>query len=1239
MGIISTDQNLLTKLKGFWSGKDIYINLTDKIIVLKPDMSLEEVICMITDYVDANIERWIRPLIENMVKSPTNCKGRKPDYGLSFVFTSKNNPLIEDPEWYSPNTHSLVPTRVIEHYQAKRWGNDKIVEKLTKIWLSEYRANPSMGFNDHTPSEALWAMVNWKELPHKDFFDFLVDTWMVANIDTTPARFGLNTLAQTKSGAAIIREKLPATEKAMFSRFFPTRFEQVRSSYVYKHLCRLTRIGRELIMFLVMKDLCLLPYEGYLPHAKNMDQIGMGEFIFGRPLLSDAFTKYTTPNVTRLAAASTMRSIDDFPSEFVKHIPLSKHTGYATTYKKVLKLHAIENNCREYPYADLIKTNNVEYNAYHPGWIAAQGYSKDWVDFVNMYWQLNKSGDERKASVVRHWLRWAAGIRRIASPLDVKPEHLRNPFMDSEEITYFEYLRDLEIIEEKRSVTWSGVAWIYKVVANASKLPGSPFYGKEVYNPFEGLENPFVKEGSGSFKTERPRMPDTLVEMMVEILLEPDENGVPTYKWVQEATRVFDTVHVPSPDDPTKTISVWCPSTANCLATTLLTPIRGHQSRWLDQGLMDEYIFDLHSGQMTKNDHPLAQWRYANGKNHREQYGRFSGVLQAEYDFEADTYETIIWVSTNKTRMWDPDKQRGYPLPWPTGEELIKSDDEAVRAAGRWINRAYQVLKFQLEWMQRYDPNPQPVGLEHSLYDRKRTNTNPEYLKQYPWFTPLFRNLSDPAKGERDGHQVNIYLPVSKSKIEALFGLVAAETEKRLKEKYGRDICLTRVASKRRLCLYKVHDLRVRGISHLLELGVPLKVIQHLVGHSAVAMTFGYAKYRTPWIKEQLIKAAKNRKLDVGEFDRAWSLLKDGKISPTDILVFPKNNGDTQVGKMSEDITAYVPVAGGVCRMGGPGSGSCQVGRLYTRYVELGVSAGEEVEEYGSSNGFCALCRFWATGPLFLQEQEYVGNLGSFKLLNLARRRKKLYAKRNDLLIAIDESDAGDKKYQLERELLELDDQISNASNEIATLQLDFGIRADVFLESEKRLTKLREILNNNSAADINRYELITGPIGDNFDFKPEIMETCELGLVRSLAERFRFLERKMIAMSEDVAMRAAEFTDQFLEIIEFHGGHMFQIRDVENRTAASSMLLNFFSYAADPVAGDSILQDIIDGNADLGMIDAKKEQLQRLATLVVGTVKVGGEIDWETMARNGDDLLKLSDKPYRPKTIRLCHH
>ncbi|MBL0225243.1 MAG: tyrosine-type recombinase/integrase [Geobacteraceae bacterium] len=1237
MNKVTTDTTLLEKTNGYWSGRDIYINNSKYLVVLKPDITPDELVGIITEYIDGRLydlvknstHKGILYILKSVQNNPIWRRGNTSSffrYGINF---SGITPPMKPPWSQFYRRDSAAIASMVAVLLQNGIPPKQISEDMTQAWMSVHRYKPYNGlYVQMVPIEGTLLSVPWEKCRYSQTITMLDDMWKLVNLDISPGRFGLtgkyNHSRPHASQGAIILNDLTAEENRLFSRFGGQTCNSFAPSQLKIYMNAVVSAVTQALLLLVKSDVCLIPFS--LSTSAHCNAIGFTASVYGQNFCSGHYNHRFSSYASGLLGCTSMKSLKDFPVNLAKYKDIEQNTALAATFSKPLKEFALKHNLKEYPYRDLKRRATSEYRMFSPEW-AKDKLTKEWADIVAAFWMSSDAGDGQKISCIAGFCPWACDIRGFNTPYEIKPKDIKNPFMDKDELTFFKYLSNLDISEDSKTKRWLAAAKFFSLTANSSKLPGSPVFGSNLQNPFEGCANPFKKEQSG-FKSQRPRMPQSLVELMIETLLDPDENGVFTYRWVEDATAVSDTVLVRNPDDPSEVIQVWCPSTANCLANILLTPIRGHQSRWLDQGLLDEFIFDIQTQTMVKNTHPLAQWRYKNGNTQMQQYGRLSGVFQNEYDPLIAADEFIIWVSTNKTQMWDPAQKRGHPLPWPTGEELMKSDDEAVRTAGTCLNRAYQVLTQQVIWMQRYDPNPYPVSFQHDPRDRRKINNDPAYIGQYPWFAPIFRNLADPFKDERDGQIVNIHIPVSWAKMDRLFGLLALETERRLKVKTGRNFSLTRVTASGIKCKYRPHDLRLAGISYLLEMGVPIHVVQYLVGHATVLMTFGYAKFRTPWIKEQILSAIKRNVHDVDGFDRAFQLVKDGRISPEVLLVFPKRNGDTQFGAIAEDLTAYVPMVGGLCRMGGFGSGSCQVGRLITRVSESGSNVGEEVEEYGDTGGHCALCRFWATGPLFLQEQEYVGNLTTFRLRELCRRRKKFYDRRNELAIAIDSSPVGISKQQLELDRLRINDEINNASTEITTLQLDFGIRAELFEESEKRMSVLRRILEENPDAAADHFELVTGQIGDQHDFKAEIVETCELGLVRSIIERFRFIERKVVAVPGDVAMRGAEITDQLLEAIDFHGGRLFQIRDHEDRAAAASMLMNFFSYAADPVKGDSILQGVIDGKSSLDMLKTKKEKLQQLATLVIGTAKTEGAIDWENMAREGSAFFGPLETP-----------
>mgnify|MGYP003635171796 CR=1 FL=1 len=169
------------------------------------------------------------------------------------------------------------------------------------------------------------------------------------------------------------------------------------------------------------------------------------------------------------------------------------------------------------------------------------------------------------------------------------------------------------------------------------------------------------------------------------------------------------------------------------MSVLLLIPIRGKQARWLDQGLLDSNVLDIKQDKWIGNEHPLTTFRYADNKTHVERYGRNSGILQPiETIFSNNTEILGLFINTNKTRLWEDDVKTGYEIPWPDGSELCSSDDETLRKKGKRLGLVYKLIKYQIDWMNTYDPNPTPVNYidDGEKYDKKIAHL-------LPVFTPI----------------------------------------------------------------------------------------------------------------------------------------------------------------------------------------------------------------------------------------------------------------------------------------------------------------------------------------------------------------------------------------------------------------------------------------------------------------------------------------------------------------------
>lgn len=163
-----------------------------------------------------------------------------------------------------------------------------------------------------------------------------------------------------------------------------------------------------------------------------------------------------------------------------------------------------------------------------------------------------------------------------------------------------------------------------------------------------------------SNRTHRDGLRQDYVDMAKEILLSPDKNGNPTFQWVMNLpTSKNDWIEFPRRSSvPWKWVKndgnrtkYWQPSKAILLYLMLEIPMRSFQARMIDSGIADEFIWQ--NGKYIKNRNVLAT------------KGRKLGVIQPIINVNLTEDELPgIYVSTNKTQIWNPEDFKGILIPW-----------------------------------------------------------------------------------------------------------------------------------------------------------------------------------------------------------------------------------------------------------------------------------------------------------------------------------------------------------------------------------------------------------------------------------------------------------------------------------------------------------------------------------------------------------------------------------------------
>ena len=406
-----------------------------------------------------------------------------------------------------------------------------------------------------------------------------------------------------------------------------------------------------------------------------------------------------------------------------------------------------------------------------------------------------------------------------------------------------------------------------------------------------------------SHRTTRDSLPPFLITEMKSALIENDF----------EIPRSFGRSAVQTTDQTTGySVRVFYPGIAICMYTLLDTPLRSHQARWLDSGLLDEKIYNHTTHRTEYNPSPYAI------------KGRHEGVLQLRSDTLRAESWLSMWVNTNKTA--ESLSEVGYHIPYvsPDLENLIKT---------------------QVDWSARYLPEPK-APLKYRDYMQEARGFRPNVVKG-PEVSPLFR---DPTT-------IDQKLPVSYERLVRFYTLLLEVVEKRIYEKHGHKLRLITVDEKgKRSWAVDLHSLRVSGITNLIEAGVPIEVVQqYVVGHKVLIMTLHYLKY-SPGKLRKFIEDAHERMQNDQDFVGSQSFIS--AINEFAPFLLSQIGAGTGAGFDALNIGDGILIVNsdGIC----PGT-SCNVGMV----IKEGANP-----VYGPVPGRrCGLCRFWLTGPAHLLGQ------------------------------------------------------------------------------------------------------------------------------------------------------------------------------------------------------------------------------------------------------------------------------
>lgn|GEM_PF-2871422 len=369
--------------------------------------------------------------------------------------------------------------------------------------------------------------------------------------------------------------------------------------------------------------------------------------------------------------------------------------------------------------------------------------------------------NSQKMQYLNHFIdfvicRNSAAQEQINKVADLKVHHFYHPIND-DEFSFYKYIqrhKALNTITAKRNV-WTNARRALGHVYNAKRREG---FDKVL--PIPAAQEVFKELSKKRSTTTRRSLPSVLHSLCIEVLAENN------YQFVRDNIPSTEKVLYNHLTDEKE--SVYVPNIGHILHILMIFPARTHQIRWLDEGLLDEKVWDLDRQQYVVNTALTANFTYPDGKTHNEKFGKTAFI---QSDQSEGSEGLSLYINTNKTKGYALQKKghTGYSVPW-VADSGIENVDEII-----------EIVKRQKAFNDKFSPkNLNPVR----TVDEDDGKYSPAIFESLPKFIPLFRDITFPRISKVDADSGTIFLPPRHQMILKLFHMVMREAEKRYKEKY-----------------------------------------------------------------------------------------------------------------------------------------------------------------------------------------------------------------------------------------------------------------------------------------------------------------------------------------------------------------------------------------------------------------------------------------------------------------------
>lgn len=410
---------------------------------------------------------------------------------------------------------------------------------------------------------------------------------------------------------------------------------------------------------------------------------------------------------------------------------------------------------------------------------------------------------------------------------------------------------------------------------------------------------------------------------------------------------------------------IWSPVRSIALMIKLELPLRTFQVRMLDSGEADTWRYEgsmleknrrgewvYRAGEFRKNTSPLVS---NIGKTERH-----AGVFRRMPDAISGKVFAGLHINTNKTQdrgkdQWD----RGYVVPWQHGKVLY------------WCERLRN-------WQEKYSPVDRLLPC--SLLPQKVLGIKSNMQKQQMGSMSFLFRDSLASSGETAW-------PITDAKLGFMWDRALNELE---------DICVekghTAVDGSRLQFVvkdglegaafvgrYSLHSLRVSLITHLAtEGGVEMHILSECIaGHARILMTLYYKKSGVVYVSEAMEAATARLKAETVEQQNWIRWMKEASLKQLEVSSATVDLSVLQAVKdaLSRGGVSLLRTNLGLCAKGGMG---CDNGGIIVD-DETGAVSFRPTPGYPQQKN-CVRCRWFLTGPAFLQALVHHWNLLHFNL-------------------------------------------------------------------------------------------------------------------------------------------------------------------------------------------------------------------------------------------------------------------